>query len=156
MAARAYQPSPDARRQVESMAGYGIPQKDIASILKIDEKTLRKYFPDELDRGRAVANVNIGKSLYDQAVGRGAEYDPKTGKLIREEMKPDKSVSIFLGKVRLGMVETRRTEVSGPNGGPLHTIDIDLSVFNDEELRLFMQLYEKARVRARAGGDAKT
>jgi len=39
------------RRQVEAMAGYGVPEADIALVLRIDPKTLRKYYRAELDTG---------------------------------------------------------------------------------------------------------
>jgi len=33
------------------MAGYGVPEADIALVLRIDPKTLRKYYRAELDTG---------------------------------------------------------------------------------------------------------
>ncbi len=34
--------APPSRRQVEAMAGYGVPEGDIACVLDLDPKTLRK------------------------------------------------------------------------------------------------------------------
>jgi hypothetical protein len=149
-----FEPSAEQRGQVKVMAGYGIKHDDIAYALKIDPKTLRKYFRTELDEGMALANVNIGRSLYEMAVGRPAQVD-QAGVVVREELKPDKSAAIFLGKTRLGLRETSRVEHTGADGGPINTIDIDLSVLTDEELTLFMQLYEKARRRARDALEAE-
>ena len=46
----AFAPSAEQRKQVETMAGYGIPEEDIALVLGIDPKTLRKHFRLELER----------------------------------------------------------------------------------------------------------
>lgn len=60
----AFVPTDDQRRMVESMAGFGIPQPDIARVLKIDGKTLRKYFRYELDTGTVKANTAVGQNLF--------------------------------------------------------------------------------------------
>src|SRR5262245_33324190 len=49
-----FKPTAKQREAVESMAGYGMTQADIAHLVTedgIDPKTLREYFPKELDRG---------------------------------------------------------------------------------------------------------
>ncbi|WP_198370117.1 hypothetical protein [Roseomonas rosulenta] len=38
---RRYDPTPDQRRTVKAMAGFGVPHVDIATFLEIDAKTLR-------------------------------------------------------------------------------------------------------------------
>jgi hypothetical protein len=45
----------------------GTTQADIARVLDIDEKTLRKYYRDELDLAKAKANATIGGALFNQA-----------------------------------------------------------------------------------------
>ena len=52
------------RERVRSLAGLGVPQVDIARIIRGDPKTLRKHFRDELDRGVAEANAVIAGSLF--------------------------------------------------------------------------------------------
>lgn len=47
----AHKPDPMSRRQVEAMAAYGVPEADIARVLGIDPKTVRKHYRDELDTG---------------------------------------------------------------------------------------------------------
>ena len=44
-------PGPYHYRQVEAMAGYGIPETEIARVLGIDPKTLRRYHREERDTG---------------------------------------------------------------------------------------------------------
>lgn len=51
------------------MAGYGVPEADIARVLGIDPKTLRKHYRDELDTGHVIANVKVAESLFRKATG---------------------------------------------------------------------------------------
>jgi hypothetical protein len=55
------------RRQVEAMAAYGIPEIDIARVVAIDPKTLRKHYRDELDMGEAKANAQVAGYLFNSA-----------------------------------------------------------------------------------------
>jgi hypothetical protein len=64
---RAHKPDPSQRRQVEALAAYGIPEADIARILGIDAKTLRKYYREELDLGEAKANAQVAGFLFAAA-----------------------------------------------------------------------------------------
>jgi hypothetical protein len=65
----AHAPEPFHRRQVEAMAGYGIPETDIARVLGIDPKTLRKHYREELDTGHVLANAKVAESLFRKATG---------------------------------------------------------------------------------------
>jgi hypothetical protein len=67
MARAAHQVEEPQRRQVEAMAAYGIPEHDIARVLSIDPKTLRKYYRDELDLGEAKANAQVAGFLFNAA-----------------------------------------------------------------------------------------
>jgi hypothetical protein len=69
----AHQPDPVSRRQVEAMAAYGIPETDIARVLRIDPKTLRKRYRDELDTGSTRATAKVAESLFRKAIGDGAQ-----------------------------------------------------------------------------------
>jgi hypothetical protein len=73
MGRRSHVPEPAGRRQVEAMAAYGIPETDIARVLGIDPKTLRKHYRDELDTGSIKANSRIAESLYRKAMGDGPQ-----------------------------------------------------------------------------------
>jgi hypothetical protein len=73
MARRAHKPDPTARRQVEAMAGYGVPEADIAGVIGIDPKTLRKHYRSELDHGHVKANAKVAENLYRKATGDGRE-----------------------------------------------------------------------------------
>jgi predicted transcriptional regulator len=47
-----YEPTADQRALVEIASAFGITQAEIANQLKIDEKTLRKHFREELNSGK--------------------------------------------------------------------------------------------------------
>jgi hypothetical protein len=64
-----HKPTPDLRRQVESASGFGLPQEQIAALIGIDPKTLRKYYEAEMEQGKAKANAQVGQSLFKKAVG---------------------------------------------------------------------------------------
>jgi hypothetical protein len=67
MARKAFVVTDAMRGQVRSLAGVGVRQEDIATIIGCDPKTLRKHFRDELDRGMAEANAEIAGCLFDAA-----------------------------------------------------------------------------------------
>ena len=98
MGRRAHKPDDAGRRQVEAMAGYGIPEADIACVLEIDPKTLRRHYRKELDKGHIKANSKVAENLYRKATGEGREAV---------------TAAIFWLKTRAGWKETivQETEV---------------------------------------------
>ena len=60
-----YMPTADQRSLVESAAAFGLTQAHIAQQLKIDEKTLRKHFRDELSGGKFKIDMSAGKTLVE-------------------------------------------------------------------------------------------
>lgn len=77
-----YEPTDEARRAVEEMASFGMPQRRIAAALGISEDILRTYYRHELDEGVAMAAVDVRRSLWQLATGW---VDPADGK----KYKPD-------------------------------------------------------------------
>jgi hypothetical protein len=69
----AHKPDPVTRRQVEAMAAYGIPEADIATVIAIDPKTLRRHYRRELDTGHIKANTKVAENLYRRATGESRE-----------------------------------------------------------------------------------
>jgi len=67
MGRRAHKPDLAQRRQVEAMAAYGIPEADIARVVGVDPKTLRKHYRDELDMGETKANAQVAGFLFNSA-----------------------------------------------------------------------------------------
>ena len=67
MGRRAHNPDPAQRKQVEAMAVYGIPSAEIARVIGIDPKTLRKCYREELDLGETKANAQVAGFLFNAA-----------------------------------------------------------------------------------------
>lgn len=63
-----YEPSEQSRKQVETMAGLGVSNQDIATILDIDETTLYKYYKRELDTSAIAANARVAQAAYHKAM----------------------------------------------------------------------------------------
>ena len=68
MSLPAHMPTDVTRKQAQQAAGFGLPQDQIGALLGIDDKTLRKHYPDELALGRALASAAVGESLFRRAV----------------------------------------------------------------------------------------
>ena len=79
------------------MAAYGVPEADIAKVVGIDPKTLRKHYRDELDTGSIKANSRMAENLYRKAMGDGPQAV---------------SATIFWLKTRARWKETNVTEVA--------------------------------------------
>jgi hypothetical protein len=61
-------PTDEQRRLVKSLAAIGTKQCDIAPLVGVrSEKTLRKYFRQELDLGELEANGRVAQALYQMA-----------------------------------------------------------------------------------------
>lgn len=98
-----YEPTQKDREKVTSLAAVGIPQVDIATVLGIDTKTLRKHYRQELDESATKANGAVAGKLYSSA------------------MSGNVSAQIFWCKTRMGWRETNKVELTGAEGGPVQT-----------------------------------
>ncbi len=107
MARPVHQPDPALRRQVEAMAGYGIPELGIAKVIGVDPKTLRKHYRSELDLGHLKANSAVAHSLFKKATGDGPQ---------------SVTAAIFWAKTRMGWKETIVNEHGGVDGKPITEI----------------------------------
>jgi hypothetical protein len=96
MAPPTYSPTEEQRRTVRAMSGFGIPQADIATLLEIDDKTLRKHFRRELDRGSVEATLKVAQTLFQMATSG-----------------QNTAASIFWMKARAGWREKHELVLSG-------------------------------------------
>ena len=101
MSRRPHEPTKESRQLVQLHATIGTPQKVIADILDIDDKTLTKYYRAELDQAMARANASVGGALFNKAT------------------KGDTAAMIFWMKTRAGWREKHDFEHSGPDGGAI-------------------------------------
>ena len=67
----AFVPTEEQRRMVKAMSGFGVPHDDIATLIDVAPKTLRKHFRVELDRGSIEATAKVGQSLFRMATEGG-------------------------------------------------------------------------------------
>jgi len=61
-----HKPSEAIRRQVICHARIGVSQEEIAKVMGIDGKTLRKHYRDELDNSAREASTAVAGFLFDQ------------------------------------------------------------------------------------------
>ena len=104
MGRASHRPDPNSRRQVEAMAGYGMPETDIAAAIGIDAKTLRKHYRSELDLGHIKANSAVAQSLFRKATGEGPQ---------------SVTAAIFWLKTRARWKETTVSEITHDVADPL-------------------------------------
>ena len=102
-------PTDALRQTVQMHAMVGTRQEIIAGILKIDPKTLRKYYREELDQSVAKANATIGGALFNKA---------KNG---------DTAAQIFWMKTRARWRETTDLNLSSEDGSMTPKPIIELS-----------------------------
>ena len=95
------EPTDEQRRLVRALAGFGVPQDDIARHLDVDPKTLRKHFRPDIDRGALEANAKVAQSLFQMATQGG-----------------NVAAAIFWMKVRGGWSERPRPGPAGAEDAP--------------------------------------
>ena len=64
-----HSPTPETRQLVQLHATVGTQQEQIARLLGLDAKTMRKWYRAELDLSTAKANATIGGALFNKAKG---------------------------------------------------------------------------------------
>lgn len=115
----AFVPDDNERQQVEALAGYGLPQDQIAILIRggISIDTLREHFAKELVSGKAKANSKIGKTLFQKA---------EDG---------DTAAMIWWSKAQMRWAETQKHELTGADGSAIKTESvIDVSKLSTDAL----------------------
>jgi hypothetical protein len=108
-----HEPTDNIRKQVETSAGLGLPHEQIAALVGIDDKTLRKHYRIELDIGKAKASASIARSLYNKALGG------------------DTTAMIWWTKAQMRWSETVKNELTGADGEELTGITVNFVKPND-------------------------
>jgi hypothetical protein len=105
----AFEPTDAERKQVEALSGYGLPIEQIAVLVRdgIDTDTLRKHFATELVSGKAKANGQVGKNLFQKV------------------MAGDTTAAIWWSKTQMRWAETQKHELTGADGAPLEFTKIE-------------------------------
>jgi hypothetical protein len=104
----AFEPTAAERKQVEALSGYGLPIDQIAVLVRdgIHVDTLRAHFANELVSGKAKANGQVGKTLFQKV------------------MAGDTTAAIWWSKTQMRWAETQKHEVTGADGAPLEFREI--------------------------------
>jgi hypothetical protein len=99
----AFEPTDAERKQVEALSGYGLPIEQIAVLVRdgIHIDTLRAHFSTELLSGKAKANGQVGKTLFQKA------------------MAGDTTAAIWWSKTQMRWSEIQKHEHSGTDGKDL-------------------------------------
>ena len=106
-----HQPTEKTRAEIIALRSYGVPIKEVAAYIGIDDKTLYKYYKDELENSAIKANANVGKFLYQAASGQALTTGATYSDCVRAAM--------FWAKTRMGWKETNVQEHTGANGTDL-------------------------------------
>jgi hypothetical protein len=124
----AFVASETERKQVEALSGYGLPLDQIAVLVRkgISVDTLTAHFKDELISGKAKANSQVGRTLFQKATGG------------------DTTAMIWWSKTQMKWSETQRVEHTGKDGGAITMAGVDLKGLNDTELAQMQALLQKA------------
>jgi len=98
-----FKPTDAERKQVEALSGYGLPFEQIAVLVRdgIDADTLRKHFAQELMSGKAKANGQVGKTLFQKV------------------MAGDTAAAIWWSKTQMRWKEVQQHEITGADGAPI-------------------------------------
>ena len=108
-------PREDLADKIKLMVAIGIPQEQIAGILKMSKETLSVTYRDSIDYGANTANTVVGGKIFE-AAKRGESW----------------ACSLWAAR-RMGWKETTATELSGPNGAPIEA-RIDVSKLSKAQL----------------------
>ena len=117
MPRKPHAPTPEGRELVELHATVGTPQEQIARIMGLDAKTLRKHYRDELDLATSKANATVGGELFNKA---------KSG---------DTAAMIFWMKTRAGWREKAEFDLTSSDGSMTPKAGLDVSKLSADAMR---------------------
>jgi hypothetical protein len=133
----AYVATDKDRDLVKAMAAIGVDQDDMARLLRITSKTMRKHFRDELDLGLIQANAAVGGAMFKAAV------TPGPGQV---------TAGIWWTKCRMGWREpTQKHEHTGQDGKPIEVRQITRVIVDPRAT----DPASKANKKAEAGTEGK-
>lgn len=155
MAQKAHERNADAAKQVEILAGLGLPKRDIRFALEsmfddqgYSEDTLIRHYRDELDAGMAKAKTRLLQRAYDRATGRNVPENVSPDVAYREEGRSLEWILSAVHKV------SPLTKVSGPDGGAVPITNIDLSSLSDDDLDALERISAKLNGGSDPSGEA--
>lgn len=106
--------------------------EDIACVLEIDPKTLRKHYRRQLDKGHIKATAKVAENLYRKATGEGREAV---------------IAALFWLKTRAGWKETSVTELAAKDNEPVTVIMRTIYDPKPDEIELVAPMIEGRAIR---------
>src|SRR5215472_11022650 len=122
-----WQPTDRDRREVETMAGYGITHEDIARLLEVDAETLKKHCRRELDTGATRVHRQMGQLLVATILARQPQGENAVP-IIHDENARSRLLMFYM-KTRMGWKDTTIHEHRGDKENPVEVR------FQDDENR---------------------
>jgi hypothetical protein len=115
-------PTDAERKQVEALAGVGLPQEQIGALLRdgVCVDVVRDNFAHELKAGKAKASAKIGQTLFNRAIGG------------------ETAALIWWTKSQMRWKEVQQHEITGRDGAPIQVATIDVSKISTEALAEIM------------------
>ena len=99
MSRNPHEPTDALRKEVSSLTSFGVTQSEIADYLGVDDKTLRKYYRDELTKSAIRANAAVARVLFEKAV-----------------VQKETVAAIFWAKTRMRWSDRVNLEITGKDG----------------------------------------
>jgi hypothetical protein len=93
-------PTAEQRKQVETLAGYGLTVEQIGYVLACSHDTVKRHYVEELERGQAVAVAKVAQTAFQMATSGN-----------------EPAMTMFWLKTRARWREVH--EVAGEGGGPI-------------------------------------
>ena len=90
-----YEPTDAQRALVENAAAFGLTQADSAEQLKIDEKTLRKHFQDELSSGKFKVDMTAGNVKKVWLLARRGSLEATMSYYLVERIKAQPNIEVL-------------------------------------------------------------
>lgn len=108
--------NPEMAKLVQQWASIGITQPEIAKNLGLTVEKMKNLYGKEWQAGRGEGNQALHNALFDEAVN-----------------KRNTQCLIFLGKVRLGLSETSKVEVTAKHRVVLFGEDDPVEAIEQDE-----------------------
>ena len=115
---------------VVKAAEYGLTIEDCAEAFGWEQGSLTRYLDKHPDFKRAFYNARL---VGDQKLAKTA---------YRRALEGNTQLLKFLLQIRLKWTENNRIEVSGPDGGPIQSVNINVEMTPQEAAELYAQVRE--------------
>lgn len=114
MGRNSHEPTEKTNAEVSALISYGVPVKQVAAYIGIDDKTLSKHYREIMDQAKAKAHVTVGRYLFQGASGALVEKGASHADCLRSAM--------FYAKTQMGFRERDREDLAETLSGAIEII----------------------------------